>query len=1009
MLHRMWRLAAGWLVSALFLVACGGGGGGGDSVEPSPGTNTTPSDDFRVAFDRNEVSWTGRAGAMAPVVVNVTSSGTPRDNVYAGVTTPAGGLDPNLALPVVTIDNTTRTAKLSLAPNAGLAPGTYKGTVHAKVCRDMACTKHYPGSPHEITYSITVADNLRVSASLLNFSTSPGTTASQPVTVTLPAGVTAYTVTSDDAGVVIDQQTSSGFRVTVPARSPGTFHYRLAVVSGDYRVEIAVLHAVTPRPLILDKTSVPLSAVSGQTARATVGVIQLAEGQSGFTAAVTSGYPWLKIVSTSSNAFVVEAMSLPSGDYTGAVEVASGSDRRYLQVDYKVSPPPGGNRFFSVATTAITLSAVEGGSAPPARLGVTRASWDPTVDVRMIDAFGVTIAPAWLTVTPRPDGDFDVLADARGLARGTYTASLRVAGPYPNVGASYVSVSFTVGDGLAVPASRRIVLGGETAAAALPGTVPVIARGTSTLTWTATSNVPWLKLTRTAGTLGQDATYELDVAAVLALPGYVDHVATVTIQPQSPDATPVAFTPVAGTVTFRRELPELHYVGPDVLESGKAAKVFVRGRGFDHLADPAARLRIAGVTPLSVQRVSATSLAVSLPALTTGQRALTISSTLAGTSQPVQLRVMDAAPRLATSMVTGGNTYGQDGVTGIVHDPRRNDIYLANSGLSAVQRFREGAGGWTLRTLALPTVHDIGMSPDGAWLVVVQLDGKLHLVDPDTFTISHTFAGVGPVYRTPVLGHGLPVTNDGRVWLAIGDGWNDMVTFDLHARRFDVVVPEPGIPTTFYDGPWFEVSRNGERLVAVQSAGISSRPPMLYMDASLNQWQVNPVGIEFFYWSQSGLSTDGGRFLTLDTVYDATFGRIGGIKVPDANWFEVGAVPSPDGQRVYLIASTDQGNGATPSQPLRVYVFDANVPAGTVTTLPLLGSFELTDYPMCWPRPSYSNCPMPVVTMSFDSRTLFIAGASKMMSVPVPSVLTPPLSAGPAPMTLWRKGGAATR
>ncbi len=108
--------------------------------------------------------------------------------------------------------------------------------------------------------------------------------------------------------------------------------------------------------------------------------------------------------------------------------------------------------------------------------------------------------------------------------------------------------------------------------------------------------------------------------------------------------------------------------------------MFVRGRGFDHLADPAARLTIAGVTPLSVQRVSATSLAVSLPALSTGQRALTISSTLGGTSQPVQLRVMNAAPRLATSMVTGGSTYGQDGVTGIVHDPRRGDIYLANSG-----------------------------------------------------------------------------------------------------------------------------------------------------------------------------------------------------------------------------------------------------------------------------------------------------------------------------------------
>ncbi len=53
-----------------------------------------------------------------------------------------------------------------------------------------------------------VADSLRVSTSLLFDAARNG--GNRSVTVTLPAGVTA-TVTSDDAGVVIDQQTSSGF------------------------------------------------------------------------------------------------------------------------------------------------------------------------------------------------------------------------------------------------------------------------------------------------------------------------------------------------------------------------------------------------------------------------------------------------------------------------------------------------------------------------------------------------------------------------------------------------------------------------------------------------------------------------------------------------------------------------------------------------------------------------------------------------------------------------------
>ena len=150
MTNRWWQTAAGCIAAACLLASCGGGGGGDEVAAP---------DDFQVSFGRSSVTWNGPSGqAFTPEVIQVTSTGTPKDNLYVGGTTPDGNLDSNFQTPVITVDTIGRTARLSLSPRSNLLPGKYTGTLLAKVCRDIACARHYAGSPHALSYTIDVSD-----------------------------------------------------------------------------------------------------------------------------------------------------------------------------------------------------------------------------------------------------------------------------------------------------------------------------------------------------------------------------------------------------------------------------------------------------------------------------------------------------------------------------------------------------------------------------------------------------------------------------------------------------------------------------------------------------------------------------------------------------------------------------------------------------------------------------------------------------------------------------------
>ena len=1010
-----WRGWAGGLLlgaASVLMAACGGGGGTPEGAAAANGGGG--SSGFSVSFDRSSVAMRYTQGDSTTASVVATAHGTSPGTVYISATTPSGQPDPNIdhvSDPV----RAGASATVTVVPKANLAAGNYSGTIVLQVCADAACNKHFSGSPFNLAYTLTVTGIIRLSETAQPPAGSSGkltvtsprgdrfpywielngdaqTALSGQVTVDLPTGLRSYTASTRDSWATVDQVTPTSLRISVPARPAGTYFTDLTFVSGDTNLTVGITHYSNRRPMLLDSVRVDLSNASGlrpsTPTSVQVGIVRLAENATSFTVDCSST-PWLSASNFSASSFTLTAAALPAGRHVGSVQVLSGGDTLVLPVSIQVAPSAAGDHPLATSVSSLTLTAPVGGSSSSQAFGLVRPSWNPEVSATIAYISGA----GWLKLRTGSDGDLLASADASALAKGNYTATITLTGTYPSVPV-LLPVSLTVGDALAVPAAQNLLISAETSAAQLVGTIPVASNGASALTWTATSSTPWLRLTRSAGDLGTPIAFQIDTAAALALPGYTDAQAKVTINAQTANGT---LAPVSASVTLRLELPEVHFTGPGTLLAGQPNEVFVRGRGFDRISDVASRLSVNGTTATSITRLSATAIKLQLPALAAGTRTVTLSNALGASTSASTLQVVAPQAHSAATLVTGGAPYA------VLHDGLRRQVFVANQTLSTVQRWREQAGRWTADSLAVANLADIGLSPDGAWLLATERSGRLHLVDPVHLTISASYSASGPFYPAPTTGHGLAVTNDGKVWLAVGTGQNQMVGFDLRSRLFSLQQPA-GLPALFEGGPWFEVSRNGERKITVPSASSDVASGLLYDDASAGVWRLNPAGLGYFYYSYNGLDDSGSRFLRLGTVYDSSFKRIGQVALPDAGWTDNAGVLSPDGQRLYVYAQGPDWFSPGASTLPRIYVFDTSGAAGAATLLPLLGSWTLQDSPTCHQATGADDCQRPAMNISADGRTLLVAGSVKLLVVPVPAVL-PNVQAARAGknMRLWMR------
>jgi hypothetical protein len=304
-----------------------------------------------------------------------------------------------------------------------------------------------------------------------------------------------------------------------------------------------------------------------------------------------------------------------------------------------------------------------------------------------------------------------------------------------------------------------------------------------------------------------------------------------------------------------------------------------------------------------------------------------------------------------------------------------------------VDRYRFDGGAWAVDAAPVANILDAGLAPDGQSLVVTSTPGTLRLLDPASLAPLFTLDHPGGFARNlTYVSPGIVATNNGRSWLPTGSGgWDGFSYFD-HATR--TVQPSQVLgngQTSYYGGPWAFATRDGERMLVVQSASISPSPPMFYLDARDSLLRPNPAGLTFTY--DAPMSDDGSRVLfDFYELRDRDFNRLGEVHLPSpSEEVSVAAALSPDGRRAYLLAypSAAVMGYATALLP-RVYVFDTTSISGG--RLALVGQFDLAHYPTC--RSGAYECSVRARTaISPDGGTLFFLGDAHLVVAPIPAPL----------------------
>jgi len=740
----------------------------------------------------------------------------------------------------------------------------------------------------------------------------------------------------------------------------------------------------------LSPSSLQLHAISGATASAPIAV-QLPEGQAGFR--LGSSAPWLELTDVTATGFTAVAKAMPPGRFSATISVITDGGTRTVPLDYEVVGDAGTVTSIIPDAPSLSFSATVTGAAPARVLNLTLPSWVDDVD------FGVRyVSPAtnWLSVTRSGPRSLRIAASAASLQAGTYQAELelKVASGAPSV---KVPVSFAVGAaGWTVEGVVAFRAVGDSNAATLAGDLVVKLPGLPPLDYTAVANVPWLKLSQIGGTAGGTAAgttggaplrASVDIAELLKLENFRSYQAEIAIR-----AVDSRIAPFKVTVGLDKALAELHYVSPRTRLPGEGGVYTLRGRGLDGVSSLSAALAIEGANASRITRVNDTEITVQLAGAAGGDVGFSLANGLGVSTGKPLLRTLAQPGFTYAALDTEGAK------SGLVFDAERQALYSVNRTLASVMRFVRDTDGWRASSAPLPGADAVALAPDGKMLVATTKDGIV-LLDPDSLARLGTYPatiGADAMNSLPRLA----VTNDGRAYFQ-GGYWGGLGYFDLVRREFGMV---PGQRYDFYSGPWFSVSGDGSRLLVVQSASISPQPPMLYLDSSDAVPKVNPAGLTF--WYEAAQSLRGERFVQgAYKVWDREFSLIGNLTLPDATYIGVSPLVSPDGERTYVLAYPESGlygGAATP----RVYVFDSSTRMVTKTDLPLLGYFDIADYPTCHVS-AYECSLQPRAAISPDGQTLFFAGDRKLVVAPVPALTMAGGGAravgAPAPAPLMRR------
>ena len=396
--------------------------------------------------------------------------------------------------------------------------------------------------------------------------------------------------------------------------------------------------------------------------------------------------------------------------------------------------------------------------------------------------------------------------------------------------------------------------------------------------------------------------------------------------------------------------PAVRQVAPNVATAGVSDLAVIRGLGFGGFTIGA--VRFGDVAATDVRVVSDTEIHATYPALAAGTYPVAIDV------PTHQGPIASGATLIALDPVTfaAGTFAYPDTVTtarNVIYDAQHGALLVgtdANGG--EILRYAQNNGALDPPTvLAVPNLRDFALTTDGAQLLVINTT-QLIPVDPVTLT-------AGTAIDAPTLAEGatlknIVVNNVNRATITAAQGATatplydyDVATGTLAKLEGALINATPGI------------SGNGAIVALTQGdPSLTAAPSVLIADASTGT--ISATGLAIMQNS-------------VPPVLDRNVSRLilAGRRVYNAALVLQGLIPettaavaiSPDGKRAYTYD--------TAANAVLVFDISATKEGGDYTATSTIALAGLPG----------SNLRM---TLSFDGKTLFIAGATQLVVQPTP-------------------------
>jgi hypothetical protein len=501
-------------------------------------TLAAPAPTFTAA--PSSLSFTAVAGSVsAPQPINLAS--TP-----SSVTWSSSSNVPWLTVTPTSGASTPSSPSVS-ASAATLTAGVYSGAITFTPSAGTAVQV-------PVTFTVTSTPTFTANPTTLSFTATVGATASsQPIALASTPASVSWSASSNAAWLTATPTTGTATPASVSigasaaALTAGTYNGIVTMTpSAGPAVQVSVTFTVSATPTFtVNPATLSFTATVGATAPSQS--VALASNPASVSWSASSNAAWLTATPTTGTATPASvsvgasAAALNAGTYNGVVTLTpSAGPAVQVSVTFTVSSVV--TPTFTANPTTLSFTAAAGGSAAaqPVALASTPASvsWSTASN-----AVWLTATPATGAATP---ANLSISASAAALTTGTYNGIVTItpsAGPVVQV-----SVTFTVTPAVtptftATPASLSF--------AAAPGAVTGaqtvnLASTPSSVSWTASSSVPWLNLSASSGP-STPASFTVTASAATLTAGSYTGVITI-----SPSAGPAAQVNITFTVTASR-------------------------------------------------------------------------------------------------------------------------------------------------------------------------------------------------------------------------------------------------------------------------------------------------------------------------------------------------------------------------------------------------------------------------------------------------------------------------